>query len=124
MVSSRGSTPVFARTVTNAKSLLSCKAGFTLDHFSNPVSEEATITIFFTCLFFGLGLFFFADVSLILSQIHLDPPHLLAKIYRTNPGQGKEIWTRLYSWESQARSDSYELPENCLWAGTVSVKRR
>ena len=81
MVSSPGSTPVFARTVTNAKSLLSCKAGFTLDHFSNPVSEEATITIFFTCLFFGFGLvFFFADVSLILSQIHLDPPHLLAKI--------------------------------------------
>ena len=89
MVSSPGSTQVFLRTVTNAKSLLSYKAGFTLDHFSNPVSKEATIIFFFFspvcffCLFFWLGwvffFFFFADVTLILSQIHLDPPHLLAK---------------------------------------------
>ena len=67
MVSSPGSTQVFLRTVTNAKSLLSYKAGFTLDHFSNPVSKEATIIFFFffTCLLFlfvflvGLGFFFF-----------------------------------------------------------------
>lgn len=46
MVSSPGSAQFFVRIVTNAKSLLSFKSRFTLDHFSNPVSKEATIIIF------------------------------------------------------------------------------